>query len=290
MATPSATGSLNLLIELHDALFGAGRAWLASTLKGLAIHTADEVGLHDGPDYQAGWGLLNTLRAAELAEDDFNSGARPHVKEVILTSGDYVEFPVISDGTEPLIATICWTDPPGTPAADAVDPPDLMLVNDLDLRIVRDTVTYRPWVLDPAERDAAASVGDNFRDNVEQVVVDSPSAGGYLVRVTHKGQHLVDDAGLPGTQSVSIIVSGNVPQPKPELRITDIVRTSTDQIMLVWPSVVGQTYQLQVTEDLEVPDWGDIGPPISATKTTVAVVSTPGGAARFYRVVEVELP
>ncbi len=37
----------------------------AATLKALAIHTADEAGPNEGPDYQFGWGLFNALSAAD---------------------------------------------------------------------------------------------------------------------------------------------------------------------------------------------------------------------------------
>lgn len=36
----------------------------SSTLKALAIATANEAGNADGPDYKSGWGLLNAHKAA----------------------------------------------------------------------------------------------------------------------------------------------------------------------------------------------------------------------------------
>jgi len=62
------------------------------------------------------------------------------------------------------------------------------LVNDLDIRITKNTTTYFPWRLDandptgPAIRSA-----DNNVDNVEQVKIDAPTAGQYTITVTHKG-------------------------------------------------------------------------------------------------------
>ena len=83
--------------------------------------------------------------------------------------------------------TLVWTDPPGTPVAPALDPPDSMLVNDLDLRVSQGGSTHLPWVLDPSLPAAAATTGDNSRDNVEQVVVYDAPAGSYSVDVMHKG-------------------------------------------------------------------------------------------------------
>jgi hypothetical protein len=47
-------------------------------------------------------------------------------------------------------------------------------------------------VLDPSSPADAATTGDNVRDNSEQVYLDSPASGTYLVTVTHKGT-LADD-------------------------------------------------------------------------------------------------
>lgn len=61
MAAPSATGSLALLQQHYNDLNGTFMQ--AATLKALVIHTADEAGFTDGPDYIFGWGLMNTTKA-----------------------------------------------------------------------------------------------------------------------------------------------------------------------------------------------------------------------------------
>lgn len=289
MAAPNVTGSLNLLIERQAQLYGTDHPLWASTLKALAIHTADEAGAFAGPDFRHGWGLLNTRRAVELIDANFDSGSLAHVKEVVLMDGEYIEFPVVSDGSQPLRVTICWTDPAGEPPTLAVDPADLMLVNDLDLRIVRDTTTHQPWVLNPANRNAAATKGDNFRDNVEQVHIANPTAGEYLVRVTHKN-NVVDDTGAVSLQNVSISISGNVAQAAPTLRITSADMIGPDEMTLAWPAVVGLTYQVQFTADVGIVNWINTGPEVSATSEVVAVaVSAPSTEEkRFYRVIAAE--
>jgi subtilisin family serine protease len=75
MATPNAAGSAALLIERARL---AGRTLRASSLKGLIIHTADDLGTA-GPDYKHGWGLINAQAAADLidsAATDYS--ALPH--------------------------------------------------------------------------------------------------------------------------------------------------------------------------------------------------------------------
>lgn len=289
MAAPNVAGSLNLLVHRHTQLMGTENPMWASTLKAIAIHTADEAGGSPGPDYRHGWGLLNTRKAVELINANFESESLAHIKQVVLMDGEFIEFPVVSDGSEPLRVTICWTDPAGEPPAPAVDPEDLMLVNDLDLRMVRDATTYRPWILNPANRTAAATTGDNFRDNVEQVHIANPTAGGYLVRVTHKG-NLVDDTGAVSLQKVSIAISGNIAQAAPTLEIVSVDMTGPDEITLAWPAVVGRTYQVQYTADMGDVNWIKTGPEINATRDLVAVaVSAPSAVEkRFYRVKLVE--
>ncbi|UCC30484.1 MAG: right-handed parallel beta-helix repeat-containing protein, partial [Phycisphaerales bacterium] len=205
MSAPNVSGSLGVLIEHWRATHPSESDMRSSTLKGLVLHTADEAGPGNGPDYMFGWGLMNTLEAADLISLD---AVDPLViNELTLSNGGTFELPISTDGTSSeLRATICWTDPPGTPPGNLLDPPDKMLVNDLDLRIERVSPegTYDPWVLDPSDPGSAATTGDNDTDNVEQVVVYSPGVNDFTVRVTHKG-------GLSGgSQDFSLVISGMV--------------------------------------------------------------------------------
>jgi hypothetical protein len=186
MASPNAAGSMGLLIDHYRGTHGGGDM-RSATLKGLVIHTADEAGANPGPDYSFGWGQLNTLAAADqITLDETEIWA---IQELNIAQGQTIEQEWTSDGVGPVKATICWTDLPGTPVVPlSLDPPDRMLVNDLDLRIIGPGFTiYRPWILDPASPAAAATTGDNDRDNVEVVLIDGAPAGNYTVQITHKG-------------------------------------------------------------------------------------------------------
>ena len=131
------------------------------------------------------------------------------IQERTLSTGSPYSFNVASAGTGPLKVTICWTDPAGTPPIEGtVDPTTLMLVNDLDLRITHNGTTYTPWILDPTAPSVAATHGDNFRDNVEQVLIPAPEAGIYTVTISHKGSNLLPS----GQQAYSVIVTGNAPR------------------------------------------------------------------------------
>ncbi|MBN2563863.1 MAG: S8 family serine peptidase [Phycisphaerae bacterium] len=190
MASPNVTGSLGLLSEHYRNTHPGKRDMLAATMKCLVIHTADECGPpdHPGPDYAFGWGLMNTLAAADVISLDASAPAT--ITEDALFNTSTSEAYLTTDGTSnELRATLCWTDPPGTPPEASLNPPDKMLVNDLDLRIISHASgkTYFPWILSPAAASAPATTGNNDTDNVEQVVVYSPGVDSFSLRVTYKG-------------------------------------------------------------------------------------------------------
>lgn len=187
MATPNVSGSLLLLQELYNDR-NAGRYMHSATVKALAIQSAKEAGMNPGPDYMFGWGLLDAEQAARMIIDE--DGSSRIIREQDLQQNDVYEFEFISNGIEPIKATIAWTDPAGTPPSPRLNPTDLMLVNDLDLRIIAENgTTYFPWSLNP--RDGSTAIAnnqnDNFRDNVEQIQIINPSPQRYTLRVSHKG-------------------------------------------------------------------------------------------------------
>ena len=199
MSAPNTTGSLALLQELHNSVEGS--IMDASTLKALVIHTADEAGSNPGPDYVFGWGLLNTQSAADVILNSLTNS---------IVNGNMVQGAVdlinvdLAPGT-PFKATIVWNDPAGFPPAASLDPATLLLRNDLDIRLKDPSgnTVGLPWVLDPNNPSSAATTGDNFRDNVEQIVLSNPAVGGtYQLEVTHKGTL------ASASQDYSIIISG----------------------------------------------------------------------------------
>ncbi|MBO0938889.1 S8 family serine peptidase [Fibrella sp. HMF5335] len=201
MSSPNVSGSLLLLQEYYSQLNG-GKLMRASTLKGLALHTADEAGTTPGPDYQAGWGLLNIERAARAIQ---NSDKNYLIDERTLNQGQTYTLQVVASGRGPLVATICWSDPEGAPAPgnSRFNNRTPKLVNDLDARLNDGTTTTQPWTLDPDQPNQPATPGDNIRDNVEQVYIANPIPGRtYTLTINHKGT-------LTGTkQDYALLLSG----------------------------------------------------------------------------------
>ena len=203
VASPNVAGSLLLLQEFY-AKQKYGYTMRASTLKGIALHTANEAGTSQGPDYQFGWGLLNMERAAQVIA---NSDQNHFLSESLLYQNSTNSFQIIASGKSPIKATISWTDPEGTPTevkASNLNNRTPKLVNDLDIRILDGQKNFLPWVLNPNAPSQAATQGDNFRDNIEQVYVEKPVAGKtYTITVNHKGTILRGDI-----QYYALIISG----------------------------------------------------------------------------------
>ena len=207
MASPNTTGSLFLLQEYYGKL-KPSQFMRSATLKGLAIHTANEAGIANGPDYIFGWGLLNVQKAALTLQESLlknNSSTSNHlIFENVLKNKTKDTITVITSGKENLTATICWTDIKGTPfTTNILNNRTPKLVNDLDIRIEGNGKIYYPWKLDPDYPNNPAYTGINNLDNVEKInIYDAPPGSKYTIIISHKNNL---DRGL---QAYSLIISG----------------------------------------------------------------------------------
>lgn len=203
MATPGVTGVL-VLLQQHFSNLNAGAYMQSATVRGLVAHTADEAGAFDGPDSKFGWGLINAKKGAEAIS---KKGVQSLISELTLLPNQTYTKNVVVLGTEPLVATLSWTDPSGNVSNGTVDSPTPVLVNNLDIKITKNTDTYFPWKLGGA-LTAAAVQGDNNVDNIEKVEVLNPS-GIYTITISHKGTTLVNPrSGSVPSQDYSLIVTG----------------------------------------------------------------------------------
>lgn len=194
MSAPGVTGSLGLIQQFYGAPY-----MNAATLRGLVIHTADEAGPAAGPDHMFGWGLLNVAKSIQVLIDEGDSSL---VFENTLNNTQEYVFDVLANELEDLVVTLAWTDRPGAPVPNGtLDSSVPKLVNDLDVRVIKQGQTYFPWKLNKNFSNLYALQGDNDVDNVEKIEVSNPS-GVYQVRVSHKGSL------TGGNQRYSLIVSG----------------------------------------------------------------------------------
>lgn len=195
MASPNVAGTLLLLQEHYVNLHGSFMK--AATLKGLALHTADDVA-PTGPDAQTGWGLMNAKKAAESLTTAAASSGSAIVEELSLTQGQSYQITVQANGVDPLMASISWTDLSGS-VNNGTNSSTPALVNDLDIRLSNGT-TYTPWKLNAVNSNTK---GDNTVDPYERIDINGAS-GTYILTITHKGTL------SGGSQNFSLIVTGIV--------------------------------------------------------------------------------
>jgi len=242
MSAPNVCGSTALLLDLYLCLFPV--APLSSTLKGLVLHTADDLG-NTGPDYTFGWGLMNTRNAAEhlLAQFHNPNSARVTEGEITLTRTNISHsFTWQSNGV--IQATLCWNDPPG-PIQTGVDSTNLILVNDLDLKLFApDGTEYLPWILDPASPSTPASTGVNFRDNVEQVQILSPATAGIWTAQVSIATTISNDV-----QTYSLFITGHDDTVDRSPRFLSH-QSDASSIQFEWNSLTGKIYHVHRATNL----------------------------------------
>ena len=192
MASPNVTGTLLLLQQHYNNVNGSFMR--AASLKGVALHTADDAGIA-GPDAVYGWGLLNAKAAAEAISAN---GGASLISELTLSQGQSYSITVDSDGSSPLLASISWTDPAGTANTGTTNLTTPVLVNDLDIRVTKGGTTYSPYLLTGVNSN---TTGDNSVDPYERVNV-SGASGTYTITVTHKGSL------SSGSQDYTLVVTG----------------------------------------------------------------------------------
>lgn len=202
MSSPNVAGTL-LLLQQHYKN-NNGHFMKAATLKGLALHTADDAG-SVGPDAIFGWGLLNAKKAAESIT---KNGTQSKIEEQTLINGQTQTFTVYSDNSSPLKASISWTDRKGVVNGDYTTSGPLItgynatgnpvLVNDLDIRVTKNGTSYKPWKLTGVTSNTKS---DNSVDPFERVDVAGAS-GAYTITVSHKGSL------TGGSQNYSLVLTG----------------------------------------------------------------------------------
>ncbi|SDZ74397.1 S8 family serine peptidase [Psychroflexus halocasei] len=236
MAAPNVAGTLILLQQYYNQ--EKGNYMLSSTLKALAIHTADDLG-NTGPDAKYGWGLVNAKKAVELIQDTDTDVTR--IEEIDLANQETFTFNVKKEISKDLEVTIVWNDPAGTSRDGILNDPTPVLVNDLDLRIKRvsNSETFLPWRLDLANVAANAVKDDNIVDNVENIIVDASDSEIYEVTISHKGN-------LNNPQKVSLIVSGV----EYTTLATQDIEVDVSNIN-VWPNPVNNQLNITGTEAFE---------------------------------------
>ncbi len=172
MASPTAAGVGALVLQDFRANFPSWGDPSNQLMKAFLIHAAHDLG-NPGPDYQFGYGSIRAVdtidfvRTGRFAEAEVDHGG---VKTYTVQ---------VAPGDPQLKITAVWDDPAATPNVATA------LVNDLDL-IVTDPngARHYPWTLNPANPGAPATRDRaDHLNNIEQVLVDNPTPGTWLVEI-----------------------------------------------------------------------------------------------------------
>lgn len=201
MASPCITGLITLLQKHYNNL-NPGTYMRAATVRGLLIQSAREAGDFEGPDYAFGWGLPDGTAAAKIIS---NRNVSSILEENTLNNQQVFTKSITINSPQNLNVAIAWTDRPALPNASGdIDNRTPRLINNLDLKVLKDGTTYYPWKLDADSYDQpATNTTDNDVDNVERVNITNAPAGVYTIQVTHKGTL------VGGSQAYSLIASGS---------------------------------------------------------------------------------
>ena len=172
MSAPTVAGLAALVIQDFREQFPGRDDLRPATIKCLFAHNAVDVGAL-GPDYQNGYGsvrvadTIDFLRTGQFLENELGQSE----SRSLLVAVDPQDAG--------LKVTLTWDDVPATPNVTNA------LINDLDLRVYDPTgARYYPWTLDPDNPSLpAVRTRADHLNNMEQVMVDAPAPGLWLVQV-----------------------------------------------------------------------------------------------------------
>ncbi|QIE59955.1 S8 family serine peptidase [Rasiella rasia] len=174
----AAPGIAGISAQLYQAYMEANGGSMpdGALIKAALLNTANEAG-NVGPDFKFGWGIVNGLRAGILIEDG------RHLDDAISQGGSNTHNITVPAGTAQLRVMLYWNDPAANVGATTA------LVNDLDLEVTDPgSTTFQPWILDSTPNatalDTPATNGVDRLNNVEQVLINNPTAGTYDIDIS----------------------------------------------------------------------------------------------------------
>ena len=184
-ACPGIAGVSTQLMHAYKDING-GQIAESALIKAAMLNTADDLG-NVGPDYKFGWGRVNARRAYNVIKN------KTYVKMNISRRDSVKTYPLsIPTGTKQIRVMIYWHD------TAAALPAARVLVNDLDM-VIKDTISgqrFMPWVLNTTLQFDSLSKpairGEDHVNNMEQIVIDTPSVSSLLVEI--KASVLPSDA------------------------------------------------------------------------------------------------
>lgn len=242
MAAPAVSGVVLLWQQWAMQRSAKREPMKSATIRALMAHTAEEAGTAPGPDHRFGWGLINAAKGVEVLIG--SEADRATIEENTLGNNEvYTKEIVLDKNVEKLIVTLAWTDKPAADDFDFTDE-DMKkpaLINDLDIKVVKNGTEYLPWKLNQDFNNIRAVRGVNNVDNIEKIEIDNATPGTYVITITHKGS-------LDGNvQDYSLIVSDKAVQ---NLSVEKVEERAATKFNL-WPNPVQNVLNISVPSDSE---------------------------------------
>jgi len=174
----AAPGIAGIAAQLHQAFSEAnpGQIAEAALLKAILLNTANDIG-NPGPDFKYGWGIVNAYRAALTIEEG-------RYFEGTIDQGNVNTHQItIPAGVKKARIMVYWNDK----EASEMAPRALVANLDANLSDGLGGPVYLPLVLDPtpdpAFLDLPAVPGVDSLNNMEQVSLNDPAPGDYVLTV-----------------------------------------------------------------------------------------------------------
>lgn len=173
MAAPAASGGIAILMQQHKLQSESDQSLLPSSYKGLLLHAATDLETM-GPDYKTGFGRINLKRSVQLLRE--NAVTESEIHETASRKIAGIQVPTEA---KELKVSLVWDDAPASTNAIRA------LVNDLDLQVVSPSgESHLPWVLNPNQPTAAATIGVDRVNVMEQIRVAKPTEGIWRIAIT----------------------------------------------------------------------------------------------------------
>lgn len=172
MACPGVSGTLAVLYEAYQTI--ASKPPVGGLLKALLMNGSDDLG-NPGPDFIYGFGRINAQKSVKMMQSNwiFNDSITQTSNKTHL-----IELP---SGVKELKIMLYWTDKESFAGSAKA------LVNDLNLTVQHNSVTYFPLVLNHTPNatllNQNAVPGIDTLNNVEQIVIQNPASGQYVINV-----------------------------------------------------------------------------------------------------------
>jgi hypothetical protein len=190
-AAPFVGGLVALMKEQWENQGRNPDSFSPHTAKAILIHTAKDLEPL-GPDYNSGWGLVDGTKAIKLiADSEFiditNNQNLTITHDMVikdsLRSPNSLEKRYLLELNDPsnVTVTLVWDDFPSSPGAASKE-----IMNDLDVRINKNTQTIYPFLLDKNNPVDEAKRGDDDLNNVEMIKAEQQD--GILEIIVKKEQ------------------------------------------------------------------------------------------------------